>query len=65
MTAAATTLYGKLWSSHAVHERTDDGQTLLFIDRQIRITKRALSSFGFLSNSFLAVDRISASNIWL
>ena len=35
MTAAATTLYDKLWSSHAVHERTDDGQTLLFIDRHL------------------------------
>ena len=31
----ATTLYDKLWSAHAVHERTDDGQTLLFIDRHL------------------------------
>ncbi len=31
----ATTLYDKLWTAHAVHERTDDGQTLLFIDRHL------------------------------
>ena len=30
-----TTLYDKLWTAHAVHERTDDGQTLLFIDRHL------------------------------
>jgi 3-isopropylmalate/(R)-2-methylmalate dehydratase large subunit len=33
--ATASTLYDKLWSAHAVHERSDDGQTLLFIDRHL------------------------------
>jgi 3-isopropylmalate/(R)-2-methylmalate dehydratase large subunit len=37
MTASAhvSTLYDKLWTAHAVHERADDGQTLLFIDRHL------------------------------
>ena len=33
--AHASTLYDKLWTAHAVHERADDGQTLLFIDRHL------------------------------
>lgn len=29
------TLYDKLWDSHAIHQRSEDGQTLLFIDRHL------------------------------
>jgi 3-isopropylmalate/(R)-2-methylmalate dehydratase large subunit len=29
------TLYDRLWDSHAIHERDEDGQTLLFIDRHL------------------------------
>ncbi len=34
-TPTPRTLYDKLWAAHCVHERSDDGQTLLFIDRHL------------------------------
>ncbi len=53
-TPGPRTLYDKLWSAHAIHERSEDGQTLLFIDRHL-FHEGSARAFEILAERGLAV----------
>jgi 3-isopropylmalate/(R)-2-methylmalate dehydratase large subunit len=49
------TMFDKIWDRHVIHE-TDDGQTLLYIDRQL-LTDGAFHGFNIMAASGSAVRR--------